>query len=71
VDKAVRAFREAIATTKQIELDFFEYSYHRCTFSRTALMLKKTLKNRGAAPVFIGLSPGLKKLFRLNGLDFK
>jgi hypothetical protein len=34
------------------------------------LMLKKQLKNTGAAPIFVGVSPGLERIFRLNSLDF-
>ena len=71
VDKAIPAFREAIATKKQIALDFSNTRTIDARFLGLLLMLKKTLKDTGAAPIFVGLSPGLKILFRLNGLDFK
>jgi N-acetylglucosaminyldiphosphoundecaprenol N-acetyl-beta-D-mannosaminyltransferase len=71
VHKAIRVFREAIATRKHIVLDFSNTRAIDARFLGLLLMLKKTLKNSGAAPIFVGLSPGLKMLFRLNGLDFK
>jgi N-acetylglucosaminyldiphosphoundecaprenol N-acetyl-beta-D-mannosaminyltransferase len=71
VDKAISAFREAIATKKQIALDFSNTCAIDARFLGLLLMLKKKLKNAGAAPNFVGLSPNLKKIFRLNGLDFK
>jgi N-acetylglucosaminyldiphosphoundecaprenol N-acetyl-beta-D-mannosaminyltransferase len=71
VDKAIPAFREAIATKKQIALDFSNTRTIDARFLGLLLMLKKTLKNTGATPIFVGLSPGLKVIFRLNGLDFK
>ena len=71
VDKAIPVFREAIATKKQIALDFSNTRTIDARFLGLLLMLKKTLKNTGAAPIFVGLSPGLKRIFRLNGLDFK
>ena len=71
VDKAILAFREAIATKKQIALDFSNTRTIDARFLGLLLMLKKTLKNTGAAPIFVGLSPGLRIIFRLNRLDFK
>jgi N-acetylglucosaminyldiphosphoundecaprenol N-acetyl-beta-D-mannosaminyltransferase len=71
VDKAIPAFREAIATKKQISLDFSNTGTIDARFLGLLLMLKKTLGNNGAAPIFVGLSPVLKIIFRLNGLDFK
>jgi N-acetylglucosaminyldiphosphoundecaprenol N-acetyl-beta-D-mannosaminyltransferase len=70
-DKAISAFREAIATKKQITLDFSNTSTIDARFLGLLLMLKKKLKNAGVAPNFAGLPPELKKIFRLNGLDFK
>jgi N-acetylglucosaminyldiphosphoundecaprenol N-acetyl-beta-D-mannosaminyltransferase len=71
VGKAIPAFKEAIATKKQIALDFSNTRNIDARFLGLLLMLKKTLKKTGAAPIFLGLSPGLKIIFRLNGLDFK
>jgi len=71
VDKAIPAFREAIATKKQITLDFSNTRTIDARFLGLLLMLKKKLKKAGAAPNFVGLSANLEKIFRLNGLDFK
>jgi N-acetylglucosaminyldiphosphoundecaprenol N-acetyl-beta-D-mannosaminyltransferase len=71
VDKAIPAFREAIATKKQVTLDFSNTRTIDARFLGLLLMFKKKLKNSVAGPIFVGLSPGLKALFRLNGIDFK
>jgi N-acetylglucosaminyldiphosphoundecaprenol N-acetyl-beta-D-mannosaminyltransferase len=70
VDKAIHAFRKAIATKKRITLDFSNTCTIDARFLGLLLMLKKKLKNTGGAPTFVGLSPGLERIFRLNGLDF-
>jgi len=71
VDKAISAFGEAIASKKQITLDFSNTRTVDARFLGLLLMLKKKLKNAGAAPNFQGLSPHLKRIFRLSGLHFK
>jgi N-acetylglucosaminyldiphosphoundecaprenol N-acetyl-beta-D-mannosaminyltransferase len=71
VDEIVSAFREAIATKKKFALDFSKTRSVDARFLGLLLMLKKTLMNNGAAPTFVGLSPGLKKIFQLNGLEFE
>jgi N-acetylglucosaminyldiphosphoundecaprenol N-acetyl-beta-D-mannosaminyltransferase len=73
IDKAIHAFRKAIATKKRITLDFSNTRTIDARFLGLLLMLKKKLKNTGAAPTlptFVGLSPGLERIFRLNRLDF-
>ena len=70
VDKAIPAFREAIAAKKRITLDFSNTRTIDARFLGLLLMLKKTLKTTGATLVFVGLSPGLERIFRLNRLDF-
>jgi N-acetylglucosaminyldiphosphoundecaprenol N-acetyl-beta-D-mannosaminyltransferase len=70
VKKVIHALRNALATKKQILIDF---SNTRDVDSRILglfLMLRKQLKERGASPMFVGLSPKLEKMFRLNGLGF-
>jgi N-acetylglucosaminyldiphosphoundecaprenol N-acetyl-beta-D-mannosaminyltransferase len=68
VDKAISAFREAIATKLQITLDFSNTRTIDARFLGLLLMLKKKLKNAGAVPNFVGLSSNLKRIFRLSGL---
>jgi N-acetylglucosaminyldiphosphoundecaprenol N-acetyl-beta-D-mannosaminyltransferase len=70
VYKAIPVFREAIATKKRITLDFSNTRTIDARFLGLLLMLNKRLKSTGEAPVFVGLSPGLKGIFRLNRLDF-
>jgi N-acetylglucosaminyldiphosphoundecaprenol N-acetyl-beta-D-mannosaminyltransferase len=70
VDKAIHAFRNVIATKKRITLDFSHTRTIDARFLGLLLMLRKKLNNAGAAPTFVGLSPGLERIFRVNGLDF-
>jgi N-acetylglucosaminyldiphosphoundecaprenol N-acetyl-beta-D-mannosaminyltransferase len=70
VDRAIHAFRTALATKKRITLDFSGTRTIDARFLGLLLMVKKQLKNTGAAPIFVGLSPELKRIFRLNNLDF-
>jgi N-acetylglucosaminyldiphosphoundecaprenol N-acetyl-beta-D-mannosaminyltransferase len=70
VDKAIPAFREAIATKKQITLDFSNTRTIDARFLGLLLIFEKKVKNAGTALMFVGLSPGLERLFRLNRLDF-
>lgn len=71
MDKVIPAFREAIATKKQITLDFSDTRYIDARFLGLLLMLKKKLKTTNAAPIFVGLSPSLKRVFSLNSFDSK
>ena len=70
VDKVIPAFRDAIATKKQIVIDFSDTRVIDARFLGLLLMLRKKLNGNGASPIFIGLSPGLERIFRLNGLGF-
>jgi N-acetylglucosaminyldiphosphoundecaprenol N-acetyl-beta-D-mannosaminyltransferase len=70
VDKAIPVFREAIATKKRITLDFSNTRSIDARFLGLLLMLNKKLRSAGAAPVIVGLSPELERIFRLNRLDF-
>ncbi|MBV9559061.1 MAG: WecB/TagA/CpsF family glycosyltransferase [Bradyrhizobium sp.] len=71
VDRAIPAFREAAATMKQVTLDFSNIQAIDARFLGLLLMLKKKLKAHGAAPKFIGVSPLLRKVFHLGGLEFQ
>jgi N-acetylglucosaminyldiphosphoundecaprenol N-acetyl-beta-D-mannosaminyltransferase len=70
LDKAIPAFRTAIATKKPITLDFSNTRTVDARFLGLLLMLKKKLKGNGAPPIFVGLSPGLQRIFRINRLEF-
>jgi len=70
VDKVIRAFHEAIASKKRIILDFSNTRTVDARFLGLLLMLKKKLSGAGSALSFTGLSTGLERIFRLNGLEF-
>jgi N-acetylglucosaminyldiphosphoundecaprenol N-acetyl-beta-D-mannosaminyltransferase len=70
VDKAIAAFKIAIATNKRITLDFSNTRTIDARFLGLLLMLKKKLNNTGAGATFVGLSPALEKIFRLSKLDY-
>jgi N-acetylglucosaminyldiphosphoundecaprenol N-acetyl-beta-D-mannosaminyltransferase len=70
VDKIVAAFRDAIAVKKRIMIDFTDTRAIDARFLGLLLMMRKRLKNDGTGPVLIGLSPRLRRIFRLNGLEF-
>jgi N-acetylglucosaminyldiphosphoundecaprenol N-acetyl-beta-D-mannosaminyltransferase len=70
VDKAISAFRNVIPTKKRIVIDFSDTRAIDARFLGLLLMLWKKLNGNRASPIFIGLSPGLKRIFHLNGLGF-
>jgi N-acetylglucosaminyldiphosphoundecaprenol N-acetyl-beta-D-mannosaminyltransferase len=70
VDKIIAAFRDAIAVKKRIMIDFTDTRAIDARFLGLLLMIRKRLKDDGTGPVLIGLSPKLKRIFRLNGLEF-
>lgn len=70
IGRAIPVFRSAIATRKPIVIDFSQTCSIDARFLGLLLMLRKTLKSDGADPIFKGLSPALKAVFRLNGLGF-
>ena len=70
VDKVIPAFRSAIATKKRITLNFSNTRTIDARFLGLLLMLKKKLKSTGATITFVGLSPGLQRIFHLSRLEF-
>jgi N-acetylglucosaminyldiphosphoundecaprenol N-acetyl-beta-D-mannosaminyltransferase len=70
VDEIIAAFRAAIAVKKRIMIDFSDTRAIDARFLGLLLMMRKTLKDDAAGPVLIGLSPELRRVFRLNGLEF-
>ena len=70
VDRIITAFNDAIATKKPIVIDFSNTHVVDARFLGLLLMLRKKVKGSGANPIFAGLSPGLKGVFRLSGLGF-
>jgi N-acetylglucosaminyldiphosphoundecaprenol N-acetyl-beta-D-mannosaminyltransferase len=68
LDKIIPTFKEAIATKKDVVIDFSETYAIDARFLGLLLMVIKTLKPYRGSPRFIGLSGALDKVFRLNGL---
>ena len=68
--QVIPALRETIAAQKQIFIDFSNSPVIDARFLGLMIMLRKSLKDRGRYPRFIGLTLGLKRIFRLGGLGF-
>jgi N-acetylglucosaminyldiphosphoundecaprenol N-acetyl-beta-D-mannosaminyltransferase len=68
IEQTICAFKAAIDSNKNVLIDFANTSVVDSRFLGLVLMLEKKLKARGAAPNLTGLSPGLERIFRLNGL---
>ena len=70
VDKIALVFREAIAANTTVSIDFANTSLVDARFLGLLLMLRKILRTNDVSLVLTGLSPELKMLFRLHGLEY-
>jgi N-acetylglucosaminyldiphosphoundecaprenol N-acetyl-beta-D-mannosaminyltransferase len=70
MDKIIAAFRDAIAFKKRLMIDFTDTRAIDARFLGLLLMIRKKLKDDGRGPILIGLSPEMRRIFRLNGLEF-
>ena len=70
VDEAIACFGNAVATKKQIVIDFSGTCAIDARFLGLLLMLRKQLRVQNAVPRFIGISRRLERTFRLNGLGY-
>lgn len=70
VPKAVGCFRDALASRKQVVIDFSETRLADARFFGLLLMLKKQAKNRGVHVRFVGTFGKFERQCRLNGLEF-
>jgi N-acetylglucosaminyldiphosphoundecaprenol N-acetyl-beta-D-mannosaminyltransferase len=70
IDRIIAAFEDAIAIKKPIVIDFSNTHVVDARFLGLLLMLRKRVKGIGATLVFLGMSPGLKRVFRFSGLGF-
>ena len=70
VEKAISAFRDAIALKKRIVLDLSNTRAIDARFLGLLLMLRKEFDTPAANLVFAGLSLETRKIFRLHGLEF-
>jgi N-acetylglucosaminyldiphosphoundecaprenol N-acetyl-beta-D-mannosaminyltransferase len=71
VDKAVSCFKETLTgRSKGVVIDLSSTRVIDGRFFGLLLMLRKHLKEQGAKLTFIGVTPAIQRLFRLNELDF-
>jgi N-acetylglucosaminyldiphosphoundecaprenol N-acetyl-beta-D-mannosaminyltransferase len=70
VDEAIIQFRKALDTGKQITVDLLKIKSVDSRFFGLFLMVRKRLTNRGEQLEFTGVSPGIRRIFRLNRFDY-
>ncbi|HXY02003.1 MAG TPA: WecB/TagA/CpsF family glycosyltransferase [Terriglobales bacterium] len=68
---ALKCFRETLTNrNSQVVIDLTDTRVIDARFLGLLLMVRKKLKGQGAKLKFIGLSPAMRRLFRLNEVDF-
>jgi N-acetylglucosaminyldiphosphoundecaprenol N-acetyl-beta-D-mannosaminyltransferase len=70
VGHAISCFRGALINQKQLLIDLSAVRRIDIRFFGLFLMLRKQLNAKSASLKFIGISPRLARLFRLNGVEF-
>jgi N-acetylglucosaminyldiphosphoundecaprenol N-acetyl-beta-D-mannosaminyltransferase len=70
IDKAIRAFREALGREKAIDVDVSSIRMLDPRFIGLLLMVRKQLRHRGQHLRLIGPSPAIVRAFRWNGFEF-
>ena len=70
VDKIIPSFRKAIAMRRHTIIDLSNTSAIDARVLGLILVLRKALKSSVGDPVLFGLSPELRRIFRLNGMEF-
>jgi len=70
IDEAVAVFRSTPVNRKQVTVDLSRTLCVDARFLGLILMLCKVLAGRGVTPHFRGMSPRIKRGFRLHGLEF-
>jgi N-acetylglucosaminyldiphosphoundecaprenol N-acetyl-beta-D-mannosaminyltransferase len=70
LQKAIFYFRRTLAARKRLIIDMSSTRRIDARFFGLFLMLTKQLNSKNAALKFIGISPRLARLFRLNGVEF-
>jgi N-acetylglucosaminyldiphosphoundecaprenol N-acetyl-beta-D-mannosaminyltransferase len=68
--RAIAAFRDAVGCQKPIEVDLSGTRAVDARFFGLFLMLRKQLRARETGLRFVGVSPALERLFRLNGIGY-
>jgi N-acetylglucosaminyldiphosphoundecaprenol N-acetyl-beta-D-mannosaminyltransferase len=69
-EKVASLLRELVPTQAEVVIDVSRTRYIDPRFFGLLLMFRKQLIERGAHLKFIGASPGIARLFRLNGVGF-
>ncbi len=70
VDKVIPAFRDVIEMRQPVVIDLTQVRAMDARFFGLLLMFGKRLEGGGSHLRFIGVSRGLERLFRLNGVRF-
>jgi N-acetylglucosaminyldiphosphoundecaprenol N-acetyl-beta-D-mannosaminyltransferase len=70
VTHAISCFRNALESNRPLVIDLSSTRRIDARFFGLVLVLRKQLKSRGMDLKFIGISPRLARLFRLNGVAF-
>lgn len=70
VERAIYHFRNALKTGKQITIDVSRAHSVDPRFFGLFLMVRKQLAIHGKQLRFTGVSPGIRRMFRLNKFDF-
>jgi N-acetylglucosaminyldiphosphoundecaprenol N-acetyl-beta-D-mannosaminyltransferase len=70
VDEAIIRFKKALDTGKQIRVDLSKIQSVDSRFFGLFLMIRKQLTHRGRQLEFTGVSPGVRRIFRLNRFDY-
>ncbi|SDJ64059.1 MULTISPECIES: WecB/TagA/CpsF family glycosyltransferase [Bradyrhizobium] len=70
VEGAIKPFRNALNSGKQIILDLSRTGHVDARFFGLFLMLSKELGRRGQRLRFIGVTPLVRRIFRLNRFEF-
>ena len=69
IAEAIACFRETLTgTNKVVVIDLSRTRVIDGRFFGLLLMLRKRLKGQGAQLTFVGASPAMKRMFRLNEL---
>ena len=70
VDKAISYFRVALKEKKEILIDLSKTRVVDPRFFGLFLMVRKQLLSQGNGLKFTGVTPRIKRIFRLNGFEF-
>jgi len=67
---AASCFQDAVRAAKHIVINFTDTRFVDARFLGLLLMLNKELKKQQLSLRFTGVSPGIARIFRLNGFEF-